>query len=78
MKAKALFGLIALLPAAFGPISASANALVAALCTGDGHSRSITIPLKPTLPGSNDMCCAKGCHAGGSRRRTAAMDACHD
>jgi hypothetical protein len=70
MKFKTLFGFIALLPAAFGPITATANSLVAALCTGDGHSRSITIPLKSGLPGSNDMCCAKGCHSGSSRKRT--------
>jgi hypothetical protein len=71
MKRKMIFGIIALLPAAFGPVTAGASSLVAALCTGNGHSRSITIPLKPALPGSNDLCCAKGCHAGGSRKRTA-------
>ena len=71
-----MFGLVALLPAAIGPVTASANSLVAALCTGDGHVRSITIPLKPTLPGSNDMCCAKGCHVN-SRKKTA-CDNCVD
>jgi len=69
MNLKAFFGLVALIPAAFGPVAASANSVVAALCTGDGHSRAITIPLKPGLPGSNAMCCAKGCHRSSSRKR---------
>jgi len=72
IRVDVLFGLFALVPAAFAPAASgqtAGNHLLAALCTGDGQSRSITIPLKPALPGSNGMCCAKGCHAGSSRKR---------
>ncbi len=74
MKALRLFALVALFPAAFGPAAASANPLLVALCTGDGQHRVIAIPLKPALPGSTGMCCAKGCH--GSSRKRSACDKC--
>ena len=78
MNAKSLFGLVALLPAAFGPVTGLASPLVAFLCSGDGHSRSITLPLKPALPGNSDLCCAKGCHAGSSKKRNLATNAGDD
>lgn len=71
MRTTALFGLIALVPAAFGPTAATTGHLIAALCIGNSQSRSITVPLHPILPGSDTMCCAKGCHSASSRKRTA-------
>lgn len=71
MKHAASFGLIALLPAILNPVPASASVLQMQICSGDGQTRVLTIPLGPrTPPGEGDSpCCVKGCHAGGSRKR---------
>ena len=67
-----LFALATLLPAALNTSPASAaGRLLVPLCTGDGVVRQVSLPLGPArLPGG-DMpgCCAKGCHAGSSRKR---------
>jgi hypothetical protein len=65
------FALAALVPAAFNPSPAPAAMLVA-LCTGDGATHAILIPLPGhPLPGApGQSCCAKGCHAGARRRGT--------
>jgi hypothetical protein len=72
-----LFALAALLPAALNTSpAAGAGRLLVPLCTGDGVVRQVSVPLGPIkLPGG-DMpgCCAKGCHAGGSRKRPGCPD----
>ena len=67
----ALFGLVAMVPAAVGatPFSAPSSQTVL-LCIGDGLNHSITIPFSPNVPGKDQgPCCAKGCHSGQSRKR---------
>lgn len=67
MVLRALFGLAALIPAAFAPAPASARGMTMLICSGDGVVRSIELP----LPGKSDPapCCAKACHSGGSRKK---------
>ena len=72
MIARALFGLAALLPVALNAGPATAGSITMILCTGDGLSRILTIPMsqgKPAPADENSPCHAKGCHAGGSRKR---------
>lgn len=73
MRRAALFALAAMIPAAFNPVPARAGGggLVVALCSGTETGLTVTIPLRPTLPPSQDGkgCCAKGCHSGSSRKR---------
>jgi hypothetical protein len=70
----ALFGLIALFPAAVGaaPHAADGRNVAVPLCAGDGIVRSITMPLgHKDVPGAEQPgCCAKGCHNGGARKRS--------
>lgn len=64
----ALLGTLALLPAMIGPLEAQARGIVAPLCGGG----AVTVPETPpdTPPGpAQGPCCAKGCHAGSSRKR---------
>lgn len=64
----ALLGTLALLPAMIGPLEAQAHDLVAPLCNGG----VTTIPGGPSdgPPGPpQGPCCAKGCHAGSTRKR---------
>jgi hypothetical protein len=71
MKLAARFGLIALVPTILSPATASANVLQMQICTGDGRTRTLTIPLPSRAPpGEGDSpCCVKGCHTSGSRKR---------
>jgi hypothetical protein len=71
MRLAARFALIALLPATLSPAAVSANVLQMQICSGDGQTRVLAIPLGPRVPpGEGDSpCCVKGCHAGGSRKR---------
>ena len=72
MKLVALFGIVALLPAALNTTPASARGqLSAPLCTGDGAARTVTMPVGQSgLPSSDPPgCCVKGCHSGGARKR---------
>ncbi|MFA6219774.1 MAG: hypothetical protein WC692_08335 [Erythrobacter sp.] len=71
MNRAVAFALAALLPAAIGPLPAQARSITALLCTGDGTTRSVEIPLDVPM---NDApapppCHAKGCHAGSCRKR---------
>ena len=72
-RSATLFALAALLPAALNASPGSAaGRLLVPLCSGDGVVRQVSVPLGPMpLPGG-DMpgCCAKGCHAGGNRKRS--------
>lgn len=64
---RALFGLAALIPAAFAPTPASARGMTMLICSGDGIVRSIELP----LPSNSESapCCVKGCHSGGTRKK---------
>ena len=71
MRVRAMLGILALLPAILGGVSASAASMRAVpICTGDGAVSSILIPVSvPALPGKDtSACCVKGCHAAGSRK----------
>ena len=73
MKPAAIFGILALLPAAQNTTPAMAHGRLAApLCMGDGIARTVSVPLGPSgLPGSEPPgCCTKGCHSGGARKRS--------
>ena len=73
MKARALFALLAILPAAFSAaIPARAHGLTVVLCSG----RTIELPVNrmPGAPADDTPCCAKACHTGQSRKRAGA---CH-
>lgn len=63
----ALLGTLALVPAMVGPLEAEARTLVAPLCNGG----AMAIPAVPDGPPGPPQgpCCAKGCHAGSSRKR---------
>lgn len=63
-----LLGTLALLPAMLGPLQAEARSIAAPLCGGG----LMNIPAAPVdgPPGPpQGPCCAKGCHAGSSRKR---------
>ncbi|MBC2670709.1 hypothetical protein ACFOON_02685 [Novosphingobium piscinae] len=68
-----LMGLLALLPAALNTSPARAGALAVAVCSGDGLTRTISLPLSGEDPPGREQpgCCAKGCHTG-SRKKSAA------
>lgn len=81
MKKISLFGLIAMVPAVLNVSPALArgvagNAILVPICSGDGVSRSISIPLGPQdIPGKQvPGCCVKGCHSG--ERKRAAKKCC--
>ena len=67
-----LFALLAILPAALhaGPALAG-DSLLVPICTGDGQTRLVAIPKGGERPskGGEGRDCAKGCHAGSSRKR---------
>ncbi len=87
MRPVSLFGLLAMLPAALGTAPAAAS-LQMPICTGDGQVHVITVavspgkpagpagPASPADPAGKDQngCCAKGCHAGSSRKKAAGLD----
>ncbi|QKG72127.1 hypothetical protein [Erythrobacter mangrovi] len=68
MNRDALLALFALLPVALGPLPAQARSITAFICSGDGISRSIEIPIDDQAP-FPPPCSAKGCHAGSCRKR---------
>lgn len=71
MRVRAMLGIVALLPAALGGVSASAATMRAVpICSGDGVVSAMLIPdSAPALPGKDSSaCCVKGCHANGSRK----------
>jgi len=68
MNRTVLFGLAALLPFAIGPLPVQARSITALICSGDGITRSIDIPIDNDAP-APPPCSAKGCHAGSCRKR---------
>lgn len=71
MRFAALFGLVALFPAAVNAASVPVSGVLVPLCTGDGQVHMVRVPMRsPGAPGGKDTpCCNKGCHAGSSRKR---------
>jgi hypothetical protein len=69
MKAGLLVGLLALVPAAVNASAPASTTIMAPTCTG--AFQAVTIPVNPIAPVQQDgqPCCAKGCHANGSRKR---------
>lgn len=71
MRLPITLGLLALIPAALNTTAASAAYLTMSYCTGDGRVHSVQVPMsgqQGPADGSG-QCCAKGCHAGSSRKR---------
>ena len=71
IRGTALFGLVALIPAALNAAPVATHGLSVPICTGDGRTHAIELPGAPGgNPGKDQSgCCVKGCHAGGSRKR---------
>lgn len=78
MRPLYILALVALVPAAVNPaLAARPGMLAVPLCTGDGSVRTVSVPMRPVLPGApenGEGCCAKGCHSGSSRKR----GSCHN
>lgn len=75
MKSAALFGLLAIMPAAVNPAQAAptdSRSLTSLVCSGNGLARRITISADRDEPPSGDdqPCWAKGCHGGSTRKRS--------
>ena len=53
------------------PARAGQGGILVPVCSGADLGRTVTIPLRPVLPPDQGGkgCCAKGCHAGSSRKR---------
>lgn len=70
MRLAAIFALAALVPAASNAAPVQ-GIMTMPLCTGDGQTRLITVPLGSSdIPGKDGSgCCVKGCHASGNRKR---------
>jgi hypothetical protein len=70
VKRSAIFGVMALVPAALNLAPASAHALAMPICSGDGLIRTVTVPIPGNqLPGRDvPGCCAKGCHTGSRKK----------
>jgi hypothetical protein len=63
-----IFALAALLPVALGPLPAKGRSITAVICSGNGGSLLIEIPIDEDTP-AQPPCSAKGCHAGSCRKR---------
>ncbi len=68
MMLRAVFGIVALLPAALNAAPAHTATLAVPLCEGGVAHGVVSVPLGRPLPGADPAgCCAKGCY--GSRKR---------
>ncbi len=71
----AQFGIVALIPAMFNlTVVTSGETIAMQICTGDGQVHTVQVPVGGSGSGKGDgqgLCCAKGCHAGNSRKRIA-------
>lgn len=66
------FGLVALVPAMLNlTVVTGGNTLAVQICTGDGQVHTVQVPLGGGSGdgGTKGLCCAKGCHTGGGRKR---------
>jgi hypothetical protein len=71
-RCESLFALIAAVPLAINPaLLVTREAVSIGLCSGDGRTGAIALPVGPVqLPGEDqNHCCGKACHAGSSRKR---------
>jgi len=67
---RTIIGLAALVPAALNVSPAGVRGLAVPLCTGDGITRTVTVPVSdPGFPtDERPGCCAKGCHTGSRKK----------
>lgn len=69
------FGIVALIPAMLNLTVASGGLTMAVrICTGDGQAHTLEVPLGGGDSGATTLCCAKGCHGSGQRKRLAARN----
>jgi hypothetical protein len=72
------FGLIALIPAMLNlTVVTGGQTIAVQICTGDGQIHTVQMPLSGEGkgdPASKALCCAKGCHSGGQRKRVASRN----
>ena len=65
----ALFGIFALIPMMSGPLPAKGEVMTVRICT-DGEARTVEIPIPGRAPTLPEPCHPKGCHAGGTCRKS--------
>lgn len=73
---ESLLALVALVPLAANPsLLVTRSSVSIGLCSGDGRTGAIELPVGPArLPGEEqDQCCGKACHAGRSRKRVSSL-----
>ncbi len=70
----AKFGIVALIPAMLNlTVVTGGETIAVQICTGDGQVHTVQVPAGGGSGdgGSQGLCCAKGCHTGGGRKRAA-------
>lgn len=70
----AKFGIVALIPAMLNlTVVTGGETIAVQICTGDGQVHTVQVPVGGGSGdgGSKGLCCAKGCHTGGGRKRAA-------
>lgn len=73
MRIAAVVGLVALAPASLAAPTPASVTLSISSCLGD--ARELVVPMRPGTPRRDeDDRCAKGCHAGCSRKRGGQRD----
>ena len=67
----AKFGILALVPAMLNLTVVTGGDMIAVqICTGDGQVHTVQVPIGGgSGEGTKGLCCAKGCHTGGGRKR---------
>lgn len=68
----AKFGIVALVPAMLNlTVVTGGETISVQICTGDGQVHTVQVPVggQPGDTGTKGLCCAKGCHTGGGRKR---------
>lgn len=65
------FALVAMIPASLNATVPTSATMTLLLCTGAGPGGTVTVPVNQNTPFQRDTqtCCAKGCHAGSSRKK---------
>lgn len=71
----AQFGIVALIPAMLNlTVVTGGRTMAVQICTGDGQVHTVQVPLEGGNSGGTAVCCAKGCHSSGQRKRLAARN----
>lgn len=68
----AKFGIVSLIPAMLNlTVVTGGNTIAVQICTGDGQVHTVQVPVGGGSGdgGTQGLCCAKGCHTGGGRKR---------